>query len=162
MKNTHWTSLSGVDSTCFGCGAGNPHGLQMTFESNGKQLRSRLTLPSHFRGWSNLVHGGVLSTILDETMSWTVIRLTGKFILTKGMNIAFKKPVRVGAQLISTGSIREYIDERRVLAIAEIRDEDGDLCASSQGEFVLFTKEQFLKMEIMPREDMDAMSANLS
>jgi uncharacterized protein (TIGR00369 family) len=162
IKDTQWTSLEGVDSACFGCGTGNPHGLQMKFESNGNRLRSRLIMQPRFRGWSNLVHGGVLSTILDETMSWTVIRLTGKFMLTKGMNIAFKKPVRVGAQLISTGFISEYRDERRVLAVAEIRDESGDLCASSEGEFVLFTKEQFLKMEIMPHEDIDAMVTAIS
>jgi uncharacterized protein (TIGR00369 family) len=134
----------------------------MKFESNGKEVRSRLTLQPHFRGWSNLAHGGVLSTILDETMAWTVIHLTGKFMLTKGMNVAFKKPVRVGAQLTSTGFIKEKKDQRRVVAVAEIRDEAGELCASSKGEFVLFTKDQFEKMEIMPQEDIDAMAALVS
>ena len=154
-----WTALPNVDTACFGCGAENPHGLGMKFESNGERLRSRLTIHPHFRGWSNLVHGGVLSTILDEIMAWTVISLTGKFMLTKGMSVEFKKPVRVGAQLIANGFIREHKGERRVVAIGQIFDEHGELCASSEGEFVLFTKEQFLRMGIMPQEDIDAMSA---
>ena len=162
MKESQWLPLSRVDRTCFGCGTENPHGLQMKFESNGTQLRSKLIVEPWFRGWSNLVHGGVISTILDETMGWTVISLTRKFILTKGMNIAFKKPVRIGTHLTITGFIREHIGERRVLAVAEIHDEAGDLCASSEGEFVLFTKEQFLQMEIVPQEDIDAIGAAVS
>jgi len=78
-----WVPLPRLDKDCFGCGSENHSGLRMTFETNGSQIRSRLTVPSRFRGWSKLVHGGVISTILDETMSWAAIILTKRFILTK-------------------------------------------------------------------------------
>ena len=68
-----WRVLPCVDKTCFGCGEENPHGLQMIFSTNGVRLRSELVIEERFRGWSNLIHGGVLSTILDETMGWTVL-----------------------------------------------------------------------------------------
>jgi acyl-coenzyme A thioesterase PaaI-like protein len=154
MTETQWTPLMGRDMECFACGAENPFGLQMTFESNGKQLRSRLTVSPRFRGWSNLVHGGILSTILDETMGWTAIHLTQRLILTKGMTVAFIKPVRINTPLSILGFIKERISERKARMVAEIRNEEGTLCASAEGEFVLFTMEEFSTMDIIPEEEL--------
>lgn len=157
-----WKSLARVDRNCFACGTDNHHGLQMQFQTNGEQLRSSLLMEPRFRGWSNLIHGGILATILDETMSWTVLSLTGRFMLTRGMNVSYRKPVRVGAQLAITGYIKERNREKRAVAVAEIRDESGDLCAMSEGVFVLFSYEQFRAMQIMPDEDLDAMKSVIS
>ena len=81
MTERGWKPLEGVDRECFACGVMNDYGLKMTFESYGEMLRSFLTVKPQFRGWSNLVHGGILSTILDETMSWSAIHLMQRFIL---------------------------------------------------------------------------------
>ncbi len=159
IQPEEWVSLSGVDKNCFGCGFENIHGLQMKFESNGDELRSQLDLPERFRGWSNLIHGGVLSTILDETMSWTAIFFSKKFILTKGMQIDFLLPVRVGMPLFSYGRIKEYIGKREVLVVAEIRGENNAIYAASEGVFALFNKKQFLKMRIIPEADLELMSS---
>lgn len=158
-KEKVWKPLTGVDKNCFGCGCDNHHGLQMTFETNGEELRSKLHMADRFRGWSNLIHGGELSTILDETMSWTAIYFSKKFILTKGMQVDFVRPVRVGMQLRSHGFIEEQLTKRKVRVGAEIRDEQGEVYASSNGIFALFSKEQFLRMEIIPEEDLQLMSS---
>lgn len=157
-----WRSLNNVDRECFGCGPDNPHGLKMCFESDGTRLRSRLTLDKRFRGWSNLIHGGVLSTILDETMGWTVISLTGRFMLTKGMQVNFIRPVRIGMSVTALGYIKNRIGERKVEVVAEIHDDKGQLLASSAGEFALFSREQFLRMGIMEEEEIDAMLASMA
>lgn len=158
VQHSPWQWLAPVDEHCFGCGDKNPHGLAMRFESNGEMLRSTVEMAERFRGWSNLIHGGVLSTLLDEMMGWTVIVLTGKFMLTRTMQVNFKRPVRVGARLTVTGRIKERIGERRVLVVAEIRDEGGQLCVMSEGEFALFSRDQFLKMGIMSEQEMDTMA----
>ena len=157
-----WAPVPAVDRQCFACGSDNDHGLQMRFEIKGDRLRSRLFIEERFRGWSNLLHGGVISTILDETMSWTVICLTRKFMLTKGMQVRFHRPIRVGTTAIATGYISARVSEKRVMVVAEITDEDGKICASSEGEFSLFNREQFLKMGIMPEEDLDRMAAAIA
>jgi uncharacterized protein (TIGR00369 family) len=156
-----WKHLASIDKECFACGAENSHGLKMRFESNGRQIRSKLVIEKTFRGWSNLIHGGILSTMLDETMSWTVINFTGKFMLTQSMNVTFKKPVRVGAALTVTGYIKEQSSERKAVAVAEIEDEDGDLCAVSEGKFALFSKKHFLRMGIMLEEEIEEMASAL-
>jgi len=157
-----WSPLVNIDRECFGCGPDNPHGLKMRFESNGSMIRSMVIMEPRFRGWSNLIHGGILSTMLDEVMGWTVIHLTGKFMLTKSMQVSFRKPVRVGAALSVTGFIRERMGEKRVLVAAEIRNEAGELCAESAAEFALFSIEQFRRMRILPEEELAAMAAAIA
>lgn len=154
MREERWEPLVGLDKECFACGLDNPHGLQMTFESNGDRLRSTVTVKPQFRGWNNLVHGGILSTLLDEVMGWTALYLTKRFTLTKGMTVAFKKPVRIDTPIFVTGYVKERIGDRKVVMVGEIWDASGALCASSQGEFVLFTSEEFGTMGIMTKEEL--------
>lgn len=158
----NWKPLASIDKECFGCGPENSQGLKMSFESNGKQIRSKILVSKKFRGWSNLIHGGILSTMLDETMSWTVINFTGKFMLTRSMTVTFKKPVHVGAILTVTGTVKEQSNERKAIVMAEIHDEVGDLCAFSEGDFALFSKKHFLRMGIMPKEDIEEMASAIS
>lgn len=162
VKTSIWQPLANVDKECFGCGADNPHGLQLKYECDGTRLRSQLTLEKRFRGWSNLIHGGILSTILDETMGWTVFCLTRKFMLTKGMQVHFIKPIRIGTPVTVTGYIKEWINERKIAIVAEITDENGEICTSSSGEFALFSRDHFLKMNIMSEQEVDAMITSIS
>ena len=157
IQNSVWTPVENLEKNCFGCGNENAHGLQMIFETNGTELRSTVQVPERFRGWSNLIHGGVLSTILDEVMGWTAILFTRKFMLTRKMNIEFQKPVRVDAVLTATARIKEQRSERRATVIAEIRDQQNDICVISEGEFALFTPEQFRRMRILSDSDLDAL-----
>jgi hypothetical protein len=39
---------------------------------------SWVSAPEHLCGWNNLLHGGVIATILDEIMSWTAIDILKK------------------------------------------------------------------------------------
>jgi len=164
INNTNddsWKSLPRLDKDCFGCGSENHAGLQMTFETNGNQIRTRLTVPSRFRGWSKLVHGGVISTILDETMSWAAINLTKSFILTKKMTIQFQRPIYVESALCGIASIKEKIGERKAVVTAELFDDQGRLCATSEGEFVLYTKDQCAKLDILQADYLESMAADL-
>lgn len=157
--NESWKLLPNLDKDCFGCGSENHSGLRMTFETNGEKIRTRLTVPAQFRGWSKLVHGGIISTILDETMSWAAIILTKKFILTKTMTIQFLRPIYVGSSLCGIGSISGHNGERKAIVRGELFDDQGRLCASSEGEFVLFSKEQFARLEILDETDLESMAA---
>ena len=156
-----WHKINNTDTKCFACGTDNPQGLQMTFESDGIHVRSQMVLEKCYCGWSNLVHGGILATILDETMSWATLYLTGKLMLTKGMRVKYIRPIRVDSKITATGFIRKWLSERKVDVVAEISDEAGNICATASGEFPLFTKEQFLRMGIMEEEEIDAILAVL-
>jgi uncharacterized protein (TIGR00369 family) len=153
-----WRDLPRIDKSCFGCGSENHAGLKMEFATNGRQLKSQIELSARFRGWSNLVHGGVLTTILDEIMGWTAIHLTQHFVLTRDLRVQFRKPVRVGTTVLATSWLREGDGRRQVVAVAEIRDAAGQVCAESEGSFSLFTRSQFARLRILPPEELEAMS----
>lgn len=157
-----WKKIENVDKECFACGPENSHGLQMKFETNGEKLRSLVKVPEHLRGWSNLVHGGIISTMIDEAMSWSAIYLHKRFILTKSMNINFKKPVIIEKELKVYGYLLEKKSDRQVVMAAEIVDEAGDICASGTGEFVLFTADQFAEMKIIKKDQVKEMEASFA
>jgi uncharacterized protein (TIGR00369 family) len=158
LHDISWQALPSLDKHCFGCGTENHNGLRMTFARSGDRLRTQLTIPPQFRGWSSLVHGGVIATILDEVMSWTAIVVSRRFILTKNITVNYHRPVYVGAKVTAIGSISERYQERRATVAAELFDEEMRRCASAQGEFALFTKEQFERLAIIPEEDLQMMA----
>jgi uncharacterized protein (TIGR00369 family) len=160
IRGGSWKPLPNLDKDCFGCGSENPSGLHMTFETNGERIRTQLLVASQFRGWSKLVHGGVIATILDETMSWAAIILTKRFILTKNMTIQFQRPIYVGSSLCGFGHIKEKTGERKAIVIGELYDDQGKLCATSEGEFILYSKEEFSKLEFLQEEYLKAMAAS--
>ena len=134
---------------CFGCSPGNECGLRMKFYTDQKSVFSWVTVPPHLSGWSNLVHGGVLSTILDEIMSWTAIHLLKKFILTKSMTVDFLKPVFVGQQLEVQGNVADTGRKREAFMEGYIYNEDKKLCVKANGTFALFSPESVRRMGIL-------------
>ncbi len=143
------------ENNCFGCSADNPHGLQMKFLSNGQCLLSKITVPEHLCGWSRLVHGGVIATLLDEIMSWTAIFMLKKIILTKSMNIDFLKPAFINNKLTVEGKVIEQKSKREAVISGFLYNEQGKMCAKSQGTFALFTPEAALRMKIMNQDEID-------
>ena len=154
-----WVTIPSPSQHCFGCGTDNPHGLKMEFETNGEQLRSSLTIPGHLRGWSNLAHGGVISTLLDEIMGWSGIHLLSSFLLTKDLKVRFKRPIFIGDQVIATGWVEQIVDDRHVILAGQLTNPDGDVLAKASGEFVLFSAEAFQKMGLVPAEEIHSMQS---
>lgn len=150
MKQDQWKSIPNIDKNCFGCGQDNTHGLKMKFESNGEQVRSTVKIPDHLRGWSNIVHGGVLVTIADEIMAWSAIHLLKRFILTKKMTTSFLRPVTIGSRLAATGFIREQINSTNAIVGCRIFNDQDQVCATAKGDFALFTTQEFEKLKLIP------------
>ncbi|MCB1144680.1 MAG: PaaI family thioesterase [Leptospiraceae bacterium] len=140
------------ESTCFACGAANPLGLQLVFTTDETIVRTEYTIRKEFAGWSNLTHGGILATILDETMAWTSIYLKQKYILTKNMEIQFLKPVRAGETVTARGWIEEEISHREVRISAEILNSEGAVCVMGGGNMVLFNPVGFRKLNLVSRD----------
>lgn len=137
-----------IDLKCFGCGSENEHGLRMRFETDGSRLYSSLIIAGHLRGWSNLAHGGVISSILDEMMSWTAICLSERLILTKKMEVEFLRPVLINEEILVEGWSDEIIKDRTAIVSAKIMDAKGNELARSKGHFALLKKSSFDRLGI--------------
>jgi len=128
---------------CFACGTANPIGLNLNFFRLGDSVCSDITLGMYHAGWENIAHGGIISTILDEVMSWTILYFKRMFFLTRKMDVKYIKPVLVGTPLRIKGRLLETEGtDNRVKVRAEMRDNAGNLLAISTGEFVLIRKEE--------------------
>ena len=89
---------------CFGCGSLNPHGLRMTLHVEPGASWSELALGPDFEGWAGIAHGGILCTILDEVMAWSLVA-EGNWGLTARMTVDFRKPVTVGQAIRAEGAV---------------------------------------------------------
>jgi len=124
---------------CFGCSPINPSGLQMKFYSNDASVFSEVTVPKHLCGWNNLIHGGVLSTILDEVMSWAAIYLLKRITLTKSMAIDFLKPVYIDHPLKAEGKVLELNGKHEAVMEGILSNSDGTICTRSTAHFAIFS-----------------------
>ena len=93
---------------CFACGTENPIGLNLQFYRSGDSICSDLTLMKYYEGWENIAHGGILSTLLDEVMSWTVIYFKRTFAVTRKMEIKYVRPVLILSLIHISEPTRPY------------------------------------------------------
>ena len=120
---------------CFACGTANPIGLNLEFYRSGDKLCTDITLGEYHVGWSNISHGGILSTLLDEVMSWAILYFKRIFFVTRKMEIKYIRPVLVGTPLTVVGQVIGQ-NESSIKAKAGIFNASGNLLAKSIGDFV--------------------------
>jgi uncharacterized protein (TIGR00369 family) len=143
------------DTKCFACGKNNPEGLHMEFYTDEKSVFSKLVIPETKRGWDQVVHGGILSTILDEIMAWTAIYLTESFMLTKNMTVNFLKPVHIEKQISTIGWVHEQKGPREIILKAEIYNDKNQLCAEAIASYALFSTKLAKKLKLMNEDNLD-------
>lgn len=96
------------DGMCFACGRRNPDGLRLEFAYEAGEVRTSLSFPRKYQGYRDLVHGGLLSTVLDEAMV-TLLNRLGHLAVTGELRIRFLHPVLVNQEI----EIRARLVERR-------------------------------------------------
>jgi len=135
-KDMRFRKLPNTDThNCFACSPKNPYGLHMVLESDDHIVMSRILLPEHFAGWGQVVHGGILATILDEIMGWSGIYLLKQFTLTQTMHIEFLKPAYIGDGLTATGRVIESDGKRNAKIEGLVTNDSEQVCARSTADF---------------------------
>ncbi len=161
MEKENLKEVISRDAHCFGCGQQNPHGLKMRFYTDETVLYSWLSVPTHLCGWRGIVHGGVLSTMLDEIMGCSAIYRLRRIAMTKTMTVDFFKPAYIDDELRVEGRVIEQTSEREVILEGKIFKEDNILCAQTRGTFALFTVNAVKEMKIMPPEILEGFAGLL-
>ncbi len=121
---------------CFVCGEKNPNGLRLTFEidKNQQTLKTIFIASPTYQGWDGLVHGGIISTLLDEAMAKLVYEL-GYQAVTASLEVKFKKPAPILKALNIFGEITE-VNKRLIRAKAHITNEEGTILATGTSTFI--------------------------
>jgi acyl-coenzyme A thioesterase PaaI-like protein len=128
-------AAEGLSNGCFACGQENAIGLKLVFERHphGEVLATWIPAETH-EGWPGVVHGGLLSTVLDEAMSHAVIA-AGLRAMTAELRVRFRSPVPPGRPLSLKGWIVQRA-KRLVEAEASISDAGGVEYAHGWGRFL--------------------------
>ena len=131
---------------CFVCGDCNPAGLRVRFTWEQDQAVVRFTPSEERCGYRGIVHGGVLSALLDETMGWAPAYVKKQMAVTAEMTIRFVKSVPIGTPLVVTG---RFAEDKRLywLAKGEIRGEDGTLYVTGSAKYVPLTREDSARVD---------------
>lgn len=125
-----------TNGNCFVCGKNNPNGLRLSFEIDKEKqtLKTTFVASPTFQGWDGIVHGGILSTLLDEAMAKLVYEL-GYQAVTASIEIKFKKPAPILEPLLVYGELTE-VSRRLIRARAHIAQKDGTILAVGVSTFM--------------------------
>jgi acyl-coenzyme A thioesterase PaaI-like protein len=121
---------------CFVCGEKNPGGLQLSFEIDRekKTLKTTFVGSPTYQGYDGILHGGIVSTLLDEAMAKLVYEL-GYQAVTASLEIRFKNPAPILEPLHVFGEITE-VDPRLVRARARVTNEKGTILATGASTLI--------------------------
>ncbi len=136
---THHENLTpmahSAQNRCFGCGAANPGGLHLEFLlAEDSTVVCLATIPDHFEGPTGYLHGGIIATLLDETMS-KAVRALGLTAMTRHMEVDYRRPVPSGAPIRMEGRVMRG-EGRKHWTEARIFDAGDVVLAHSTGLFI--------------------------
>ncbi len=139
MTKTHDEDLTPLahvaQNRCFGCGLANPSGLQLYFLLHeDRSVVCLATIPDTFEGHPGYLHGGIIATLLDETMS-KAVRARGLTAMTRHLEIDYKRPVPSHTPIRIEGHVARS-EGRKHWVEAKILDGSLSMLASGKGLFV--------------------------
>mgnify|MGYP001585919655 CR=1 FL=1 len=108
---------------CYVCGKKNPLGLSVDFkiDTDARAIRAEFTPFDEHQGYEGIVHGGILSSLLDEAMAKLAYSL-GIPAVTAEITVKFKARAAPGDKLLVSGRL---VQETKRLILAEARIDRG-------------------------------------
>lgn len=122
------------DRTCFICGEKNPIGLKLRLRTDPERGESAadVIFPADFQGWSGIVHGGLVASVLDEALIYAA-GAAGHACVTGEITARFVKPASTGVPYSLRG---RFVEDRGRIVRAEsfLLDRDGQEIARATGK----------------------------
>jgi len=116
-------------------------GLDVTFYYTAGRIETTFVPGRHHAGYREVVHGGILATLLDECMGWSAILSQTVLCVTADISIRYKSSAKVGEPLRVYGELAT--DKKRIiLARGGIEKEDGAVVCSGEGKYVPLSPEE--------------------
>jgi len=123
---------------CFVCGLRNSSGLNASFyETEGGELIAVFVPRIEHQSYPGRLHGGLASTILDETIGRAILVGNEKEIwgLTVELNLTYKKPIPLGVELKVVARITEE-NSRFFHGTGEIVLPGGEVAVAARGKYL--------------------------
>ncbi|MBC7364517.1 MAG: PaaI family thioesterase [Candidatus Aminicenantes bacterium] len=126
---------------CFVCGQANTCGLKLVFyyDETSQKAWTEFVAVTKFEGYQGILHGGIISSVLDEVMIKAVLH-RGEVVVTSRLTVEFKSPASIGEKLRAEGWVT---GERGKIILTEgkLVGGDGRIIASGSGVYVRLKNE---------------------
>ena len=132
MEGASKELLLADDQMCFVCGKRNAHGFQLSFNHEAPGVLSAdVIFKKEHQGFQNIVHGGIVATLLDEmivNLAWK----EGVLAVSVEIQVRLKKPVKVAEKIHFEGRIAPLQLSRRMFqGISTATDSNARLLAKA-------------------------------
>lgn len=122
------------DHHCFVCGEKNPHGLHLKFSLHEGKVSSEFIPQKIHQGYKDIVHGGIISTIIDEAMVKAAL-MQGLPAITAEITVRFRNPLIVGEKAIIEATITN-MNKRIIETSARIKKSDATVVAEGHAKLL--------------------------
>jgi len=118
---------------CFVCGDKNEIGLKIEFHYEAGRAKASFIPGREYEGYRDILHGGILATVLDEVMVKAVLA-KGIPAVTSRMDVRFRLPAVVGEELFLEGWIT-HEKSRLIITAGKVSRKDGVIIAEAGGTY---------------------------
>lgn len=135
-------------NACFVCGKNNPHGLKLNFHQVEDRVETEFTATEEHQGWPGFVHGGILFTVLDETIGRVGFTIDA-YTMTGRIEIRYRNPAPINTPIRVVGTLVR--DRGRALELQGFAQlPDGTMVAEATGLYMRVPEElrQSLEQQI--------------
>ena len=129
---------------CFGCGADNPIGLRLQYRRIGDTVVTEFTPGDEHEGWPDIVHGGIITTLLYEVMENFAYR-NGTIAMMRSMHTSFRRPAKIGERITATARLEESADREMSVTATLTQDK---LIAEGRAKLITLTQERIASLGI--------------
>lgn len=118
----------------------NPIAPPVSYQYGDNSIVASVRFHEGYQGPPACVHGGIVAALLDDALGRTR-HLTGRNCVTGSLNITYKRPTPLNADLTVEARIEEILD-RKFRVTGEILHE-GHVTASAEAVFVFLDDKKF-------------------
>ncbi len=137
IKNP-FKAQKGDTYNCFGCSPNNPIGLHLDFYSDGEIVFAKWMPKQQYEGYTNVIHGGIQATLMDEIASWFIYAMLDTAGVTSRLDVQYHKPLYAnGGEVKISATLKECTDRKAIIQ-AEVQNAKGQICSSALVEYCLF------------------------
>ncbi|MFN8241595.1 MAG: PaaI family thioesterase [Bacteroidales bacterium] len=130
---------------CFGCGRKNPVGLRLDFFESDEGLHAEWQPTSQFQGYPNVLHGGIIATLLDEIGAWCIYIKAETAGVTSEMRTKYLAPVYINKGKISLHASILEKSTRKARLVCRLYDGQEKLCAESHVDYFIYPNDIAVK-----------------
>ena len=124
------------DRYCFACGPDNPIGMKLKVKRNEEGHASFVWTPSReYQGWSGVLHGGIITTLLDEAMAYATGGIADG-AATAGIEVSFRKPVNTEQEISVTARMENK--KGRLILMSAVLVQGDEEKARAEAKFIVY------------------------